>query len=87
VEIELLVFWAEMRLSYQSLQETHQLQLGPIILYLKICQFPLLKSLQKKKNPVYKKSRRVTDHQKYKANESTNRHNPKKKQKQTINKK
>ncbi len=25
-------------------------------------------------------------HQKYKANENTNRHNPKKKQKQTVNK-
>jgi hypothetical protein len=59
-EIELLVFWAEMRLSYQSLQETHQLQGGPVILYLKICQFPLLKSLQKKKNPIYKKSRTET---------------------------
>jgi hypothetical protein len=25
-KIDLVVFWAEMRLSYQSLQETHQLQ-------------------------------------------------------------
>jgi hypothetical protein len=46
-KIDLVVFWAEMRLSYQSLQETHQLQWGPVILYLKICQFPLSKSLQK----------------------------------------
>jgi hypothetical protein len=59
-EIELLVFWAEMRLSYQSLQETHKLQQGPVKIYLKLCQFPLLKFLQKKKNPVYKKSRTGT---------------------------
>jgi hypothetical protein len=46
-KIELMVFWAEMRLRYQSLQETHRLQGGPVILYLKICQFPLSKFLQK----------------------------------------
>jgi hypothetical protein len=46
-KIELVIFWAEMRLSYQSLQETHQLRGGPVILHLKICQLPLSKSLQK----------------------------------------
>jgi hypothetical protein len=40
----------------------------------------------KKKNPVNKNQGWEPIHQKYKANENTNRHNPKKKQKQTINK-
>jgi len=47
-KIELMVFWAEMKLSYQSLQETHQLQGGPVIVYLKICQFPLLSEVPAK---------------------------------------
>ncbi len=40
----------------------------------------------KKKNPVNKNQGWEPIHQKYKANENTSRHNPKKKQKQTINK-
>jgi hypothetical protein len=49
---------------------------------------PLLTpQFQKKKNHVYKNQGREPIHQKYKANESTSKHNPKKKQKQTINKK
>jgi hypothetical protein len=40
-----------------------------------------------KKDHVYKNQGHESIHQKYKANESTSRHNPKKKQKQTINKK
>jgi hypothetical protein len=36
---------------------------------------------------VYKNQGREPIHQEYKANESMSRHNPKKKQKQTINKK
>jgi hypothetical protein len=39
----------------------------------------------KKKNPITKNQRWKPIHQKYKTNENTNRHNPKKK-KQTINK-
>jgi hypothetical protein len=38
----------------------------------------------KKKNSKYKNQEPI--HQKYKANESSSRHNPKKKQKKTINK-
>ncbi len=41
---------------------------------------------QKKKNPVNKNQGREPIHQKLKANGNTSRHNPKKKQKQTINK-
>jgi hypothetical protein len=37
-------------------------------------------------NPVNKNQGWEPIHQKYKANENTSRHNPKKKQKQTINK-
>jgi hypothetical protein len=40
----------------------------------------------KKKNPITKNQRWKPIHKKYKANENTNRHNPKKKKKQTINK-
>jgi hypothetical protein len=40
----------------------------------------------KKKNPLNKNQGWEPMHQKYKANENTSRHNPKKKQKQTINK-
>jgi hypothetical protein len=47
---------------------------------------PWHKSVQKKKNLVNKNQGREPIHQKYKANENTSRHNPKKKQKQTINK-
>jgi hypothetical protein len=36
----------------------------------------------RKKNPVYKNQGLEPIHQKYKANESTSRHNPKKKKKQ-----
>ncbi len=43
--------------------------------------------LTKKKNPGNKNQGWEPIHQKYKANENTSRHNPKKKQKQTINKK
>jgi hypothetical protein len=39
----------------------------------------------KKKNHVYKNQGWEPIHQKYKANESNNRHNPKKKRKQSIN--
>jgi hypothetical protein len=39
-----------------------------------------------KKNPANTNQRWEPIHQKYKANENTSRHNPKKKQKQTINK-
>jgi len=39
-----------------------------------------------KKNPVNIDQTWEPIHQKYKANENTSRHNPKKKQKQTINK-
>jgi hypothetical protein len=42
--------------------------------------------LQKKKNPVNKNQGWEPIHQKLKANGNTSRHNPKKKQKQTINK-
>jgi hypothetical protein len=38
------------------------------------------------KNCVYKNQGREPIHRKYKANEDTSKHNPKKKQKQTINK-
>jgi hypothetical protein len=41
---------------------------------------------RKKKNLVYQNQGWEPSHQKYKANENTSRHNPKKKQKQTINK-
>jgi hypothetical protein len=44
----------------------------------------MLLSNLKKKNIVYKNQGWKPIHQKYKAKESTNRHNPKKKQKQTI---
>jgi hypothetical protein len=44
------------------------------------------KSVQKKKNPVNQNQGREPIHRKYKANENTRRHNPKTKQKQTINK-
>jgi hypothetical protein len=40
-----------------------------------------------RKNLVYKNQEQDPIHQKYKANESTSKHNPKRKQKQTINKK
>ncbi len=40
-----------------------------------------------KKNPSYKIQGQEPIHKKYKANESTSRHNPKKKQQQTMNKK
>jgi hypothetical protein len=43
--------------------------------------------LLKKENAVNKKQGRESIRQKYKANENTSRHNSKKKQKQTINKK
>jgi hypothetical protein len=39
----------------------------------------LCKLLAKKKNPVYKTQQWQPIHQKYKANESTSKHNPKKK--------
>jgi hypothetical protein len=42
--------------------------------------------LKKKKNPINKNQRWELIRQKYKANENTSRHNPKKKQKQTMNK-
>jgi hypothetical protein len=41
---------------------------------------------EKKKSFVYKNQGWEPIHQRYKANESTSRHNPKKKQKQIINK-
>jgi hypothetical protein len=41
----------------------------------------------KKKNPKYKNQGHEPINQKYKANETTSRHNPKIKQKQTIKKK
>jgi hypothetical protein len=41
---------------------------------------------RKKKNLVYQNQGWQPIHQKYKANENTSRQNPKKKQKQTINK-
>jgi hypothetical protein len=42
--------------------------------------------LLKMENPVNKnQGQEESIHQKYKANENTSRHNPKKKQKQTIN--
>ncbi len=40
-----------------------------------------------KNNPTYKNEGWEPIHQKYQANENTSRHNPKKKQNQTINKK
>jgi hypothetical protein len=40
----------------------------------------------KNKNHVYKNKREEPIHQKYKANENTSKHNPKKKQKQTSTK-
>ncbi len=40
----------------------------------------VLQEDKKKKNPVYKNQGREPIHQKYKANESTSGHNPKKKQ-------
>jgi hypothetical protein len=39
------------------------------------------------KNPIYKNQGHEPIHQKNKANESTSRHNPKKKKKQIINEK
>jgi hypothetical protein len=50
----------------------------------RMCQSSL--SLIVKKNPVNKNQGWESIHQKYKANENTSRHNPKKKQKQTMNK-
>jgi hypothetical protein len=47
----------------------------------------LWKTLDKKKKCVYKNQRWEPIHQKYKANESMSRHNPKEKQKQAINEK
>jgi hypothetical protein len=47
---------------------------------------PCNKSVQKKKNSVNKNQGREPIHQNYKANENPSRHNPKKKQKQIINK-
>jgi hypothetical protein len=41
--------------------------------------------VQKKKNPVNKNQGLEPIYQKYKANENTSRHNPEKKQIQTIN--
>jgi len=45
------------------------------------------KRKKKKKNHEYKNQGWEPMHKKHKANESTSRHNPKKNQKQTINKK
>jgi hypothetical protein len=46
----------------------------------------VMRLIKRKKNPEYKNQEGEPIHQKYKAKESTNSHNPKKKQKQTINK-
>jgi hypothetical protein len=45
-----------------------------------------IRLLKKKKNPVYKNQGQEPIHRKYRAKESTRRHNPKEKQKQTMNK-
>ncbi len=42
---------------------------------------------KKKKNPICKNQGQEPIHQRYKTNESTSRHNPKKKQKQIVQKK
>jgi len=44
-------------------------------------------TVKRKKNPVHKNKNQAWEpmHQKYKANENKSKHNPKKKQKQTIN--
>jgi hypothetical protein len=43
--------------------------------------------MKKKKNLVFKNQGQEPIYQKYKANENISKHNPKKKQKQTINQK
>jgi hypothetical protein len=62
----------------------------PIKLMCKVNWSSFISTLQfassKKKNPVNKNQGWKPIHQKYKVNENTSRHNPKKKQKQTINK-
>ncbi len=80
-------------IQWAQVSEWDDHHVGAMIIYFKRTKLNLRwwitcdESLFWKKNTVNKNQGWEPIHQKYKANENTSKHNPKKKQKQTINKK